>query len=121
MFHLIIRRAFPERAQEPWLLGYRLELGISEPGGEAIEHAHVEAEEAWLAGVGAGARQERLVPTAMHVFVHGVGVRWRPKEHNKGLIPRTRKFSGMWMEACRTVVHVGIHGCSGEEDGKESC
>jgi len=112
---------FGERVQEPWLLGHGLKLGVSEPGGEAIEHARVGAEEAWLAGTGAGARQERLVPTAMRVFVHGVGVRWRPEEHNKGLIPRTRRFSGMWMGACRTIVHVGIHGCSREEDGKESC
>jgi len=83
-------RATP-RAQAAWLLGHILDLGEGQPRGEGVDSVRdvpvVGVQEAWLAGVAKhGARQERLVPTAVRIFVHGVGVWWLPEDDEVGFV-----------------------------------
>ena len=58
-----------------WLLGYDVELGHGETGGEAVVRGERGDDHAWLTGVGQIAREERLVPTPASVVVHRGGVR----------------------------------------------
>jgi hypothetical protein len=90
-------------------------LGGGQPRGEAVDPVPVEGsgvEEAWLAGVSQGARQEGLVPTTVRIFVvgHGVGVGWLPEIDDVDSVPGVLSAS--------THHEGGIHGCGREEDGR---
>lgn len=78
-------------AQDAWLLGQILDLGEGQPRGEGVDRVRyvpvVGVQEAWLAGVAKhGARQERHVPTAVRIFVHGAGIWWLPEDDEVGFV-----------------------------------
>lgn len=78
-------------AQDAWLLGQILDLGEGQPRGEGVDPVRyvpvVGVQEAWLAGVAKhGARQERHVPTAVRIFVHGAGIWWLPEDDEVGFV-----------------------------------
>jgi len=71
-----------------WLLGYDVELGHGETGGEAVVRGERGDDHAWLTGVGDAAREERLVPTEAFLVVHGAGSWWWFQEHGVDLVFR---------------------------------